>query len=92
MSKCCDVVFVEFSEYTDIDFQEVSSYWCKNSLGQRVYFKTRSREVATTTCNELYGFGFYKVNSGRSGKSSGTESAVGRLSSKSRQGLKTRGK
>lgn len=88
MSKCCDVVFIEYSEYTDIDFKEVSSFWCKNSLGQRVYFKTRSREVATATCNELYGVGFYKINSGKSGKSSGTESAVGRLNMKSRMNSK----
>ncbi len=88
MSKNCEIEVVEFEQYTDIDFREVSNFWCKNSLGQRVYFKTRSREVATMTCNELYGVGFYKINSGKMGKSSGTESAVGRLNMKSRMNSK----
>lgn len=92
MSKCCDITTVEFSEYTDLDFREVSSYYVKNALGQRVYFLTRSREIAQYTCDEMYGVGHYRVSSGKVQKSSGTESAVGRLSSKSRQGLKTKGK
>lgn len=92
MSKNCDVKIIEFEEYTDLEFREVSSYFIKNCLGQRVYFLTRSREIAQQTSDEMFGNGFYRVNSGKMSKSSGTESAVGRLSSKSRQGLKTRGK
>ena len=82
--KLCDTVTVPFEEFTDLDYREVSSYWIKNCFGDRVYFKTRSREIAIATCNELYGEGFYKVNSGKVGKGSGTESAVGRLNMKSR--------
>lgn len=92
MSKNCEVVIVEFEEFTDMDFREVSSFFVKNSMGQRVYFMTRSREVAEAKNAEMFGKGFYRLSSGKVSKPSGTESAVGRLSSKSRQGLKTRGK
>ena len=92
MSKNCEIEVVEFEQYTDMDYREVSAYWIKNAFGQKVYFKTRSREIAIQTCDDLYGKGQYVVSSGKVSKASGTESAVGRLSSKSRQGLKTRGK
>lgn len=91
MSKCCDIKIIDFEDYTDLEFREVSSYFIKNCLGQRVYFLTRSREVAQMTSDQMFGAGHYRVNSGKVSKPSGTESAVGRLSSKSRQGLKTRG-
>ena len=86
MSKCCDTRTVEFSEYTDIDFREVSSYFIKNALGQRIYFLTRSREVAQQTSDSMFGVGHYRVNSGKVSKASGTESAVGRINSRSRAG------
>lgn len=92
MSKNCEVVIVEFEEFTDLEFREVSNFFIKNCLGQRVYFMTRSREIAQMTSDSMFGVGHYRVNSGKVSKPSGTESAVGRLSSKSRQGLKTRGK
>lgn len=92
MSKNCDVKIIDFEEYTDMEFREVSSFFIKNCLGQRVYFMTRSREIAQITSDAMFGVGHYRVNSGKISKASGTESAVGRLSSKSRQGLKTRGK
>ena len=88
MKNLCEIQVVDFEEYTDLDFREVSSFWIKNCLGQRVYFKTRSRETATLTCDELYGKNFYKVNSGKLEKKSSTESAVGRLNSKSRAGMR----
>lgn len=90
--KCCDIVIIDFEEYTDLEFREVSSFFIKNAMGQKVYFKTRDRIVAQYTCDEMFGKNHYKVNSGKMGKKPDNESAVGRLSSKSRQGLKTRGK
>lgn len=92
MSKCCDVKIVDFEEYTDLEFREISNFFIKNCLGQRVYFMTRSREIAQMTSDGMFGKGFYRLSSGKVSKPSGTESAVGRLGSKSRQGLKTKGK
>jgi hypothetical protein len=91
MSKNCDVKIVEFEDYTDLEFREVSNFFIKNCLGQRVYFLTRSREIAQHTSDQMFGINHYRINSGKMSKPSGTESAVGRLSSKSRQGLKTKG-
>jgi hypothetical protein len=91
MTKSCEIEVVDFEQYTDMDYREVSSFWIKNCLGQKVYFKTRSREVAVYTCDQLYGKGHYQVSSGKMGKKSDNESAVGRLGSKSRQGLRTKG-
>lgn len=88
MSKNCEVVIVEFEEFTDMDFREVSSFFVKNSMGQRVYFMTRSREIAEAKNAELFGKGFYRLSSGKVSKPSGTESAVGRLNMKSRMNSK----
>jgi hypothetical protein len=83
------VVVVDFEDYTDMEFKEISSFWIKNCLGQKVYFKTRSREIAIGVCDQLYGVGFYQVSSGKMGKNSGTNTVRGVLNSKSRQGHKT---
>jgi hypothetical protein len=88
MTTTCDVEVVEFEQYTDMDYREVSAFWIKNALGQKVYFKTRSREVATQTCDEMYGKGHYQVSSGKMGKKPDNESAVGRMNTKSRMNSK----
>lgn len=92
MSKCCDVKIIEFEEFTDLEFREVSNFFVKNCLGQRVYFLTRSRETAQMTSDEMFGVGHYRVSSGKMQKNSGTNTVRGVLNSKSRQGHKTRGK
>jgi hypothetical protein len=86
MSKCCDVKIIDFEEYTDLEFREVSSFFVKNCLGQRVYFMTRSREVAQLTNCELFGKGFYSLSSSKVTKSSGENTVRASLNSKSRQG------
>ena len=88
MSKNCDTIVVDFDEYTSMEFREVSAYWIKNAFGQKVYFKTRSREIAIQTCDDLYGKGQYIVSSGKMQKNSGTNTVRASLNSKSRQGSK----
>jgi len=90
--KLCETKVVEYSEYTDIDFREVSSFFIKNAFGDRVYFMTREREVAQATCDCTYGDKFYSVTSGKTSKNSGNNTVRGVLNSKSRQGHKTSGK
>ena len=85
-NKLCETVVVEFEDYTDIDFREVSSYFVRNCLGQRVYFKTRSREIAQLTCDDLYGKSHYLISSGKMQKNSGTNTVRASLNSKSRAG------
>lgn len=84
--KVCDVQYVEYSEYTDIDFREVGSFFIKNSMGQRVYFMTKSREIAQLVSDEMYGVGHYRVSSGKMSKAPEAQSAVGRINSRSRAG------
>ncbi len=70
------------------NYKHPSAFYIRNCLGNFIYFQTKCRATAQGWCNELYGVGFYKVNSGKTGKSSGTESAVGRLNTKSRMNSK----
>lgn len=86
--KLCETKVVEYEEYTDIDFREVSNFWIKNALNQRVYFMTRDRELAQLTANHAYGDNHYKVSSGKMGKKPENESAVGRMNTKSRMNSK----
>lgn len=87
-NKLCETVVVEFEEYTDIDFREISSYFIRNCLGQRVYFKTRSREIAQATCDDMFSKGHYLISSGKLSKSPESQSAVGRINSRSRAGMR----
>lgn len=86
MSKNCNTVVVDFDEYTSMEFREVSAYWIKNAFGEKVYFLTRSRELAIQTCDDLYGRGQYVVSSGKMQKNSGTNTVRASLNSKSRAG------
>lgn len=86
MVKCCDVKIIDFEDYTDLEFREVSNFFIKNCMGQRVYFLTRSRETAQTTSDEIFGIGHYRVSSGKIGKTPESQSAVGRINSRSRAG------
>lgn len=88
----CEILEVDYQLTLELDYKHPANFYVRNCFGNFVYFLTRSREVAQKTSDEMFGVGHYRVNSGRVSKASGTESAVGRLSSKSRQGLKTKGK
>lgn len=90
MSKCKTTI-ITFEEFTDDDFKKPSNFYIMDAMQNYVFFHTRDRAVAQSWCDTIYD-GVYTVNASKMNKSSGTESAVGRLSSKSRQGLKTRGK
>lgn len=80
-----------FEEFTDDNYRKPSNFYIMDAMQNYIFFHTRERSVAQEWCDKIYD-GAYKVNASKVSKPSGTESAVGRLSSKSRQGLKTRGK
>lgn len=92
MNKCCDVKIIDFEDYTDLEFREVSNFFVKNCLGQRVYFLTRSREIAQMTNSVLFGEGFYSLSSGKVIKSSRENTVRASLNSKSRQGSRRGGR
>ncbi len=87
----CKTTVLNFEEFTDDDYKKPSNFYIMDAMQNYVFFHTRQREVAQEWCDTIYD-GRYKVNASKMSKASGTESAVGRLGSKSRQGLKTRGK
>lgn len=86
-----EVIKVTFTEFTDGDFKPPSTYYFKCALGFFNFIKGRDRLALQSWVDEEYGKGKYKLNAAKQGKSSGTESAVGRLSSFSRKGMRTKG-
>ena len=90
MSKCKTTI-ISFEEFTDDEFKKPSNFYIMDAMQNYVFFHTRCRLTAQAWCDKIYD-GRYKVNASKMSKASGIESAVGRLGSKSRQGLKTKGK
>lgn len=83
---------VSYAELIDIDFKPPSNFYIKDAMQNYIFYSSRDRQKVQQFVDDEFGKGHYKVNASKVSKASGTESAVGRLGSKSRQGLKTRGK
>jgi len=90
MSKCKTTVLT-FEEFTDDEYRKPSNFYVMDALQNYVFFHTRDRLIAQEWCDKIYD-GAYTVNASKMGKKSDSESAVGRLGSKSRQGLRTKGR
>ena len=90
MSKCKTTVLT-FEEFTDDEYRKPSNFYVMDALQNYVFFHTRDRLTAQEWCDKIYD-GAYTVNASKMGKKSDSESAVGRLGSKSRQGLRTKGR
>lgn len=56
--------FVEFEQFSDIDFVDVATYYIKSALGY-VYIHTKDREAAQEWVNENYGKGKYTVRASK---------------------------
>jgi len=80
-----------FEEFTDDEYRKPSNFYVMDALQNYVFFHTRDRLIAQEWCDKIYD-GAYTVNASKMGKKSDSESAVGRLGSKSRQGLRTKGR
>ncbi len=85
MSKCKTTV-ISYSEFIDDDFKKPSNHYIKNAMGDFTFFHSRDRATCQQACDEMYGVGQYKVNASKMGKSPESQSAVGRINSKSRAG------
>lgn len=88
MSKT-KITVVSFNDFMDDEFHKPSNYYIKNALGEYIFIHSRSREVAQEMCDDMYGKGQYKVNASRMGKNPDSQSAVGRINSKSRAGMRS---
>lgn len=77
---------ISFEEFTDDQFIKPSNHYVKNAMGDFTFFHSRDRATCQQACDEMYGAGQYKVNASKMGKSPESQSAVGRINSKSRAG------
>lgn len=80
---------ITYNEFVDDEFTKPSNYYYKNALGEFVFIHSRSREVAQQVCDDVCGKGQYKVNASRMSKNPESQSAVGRINSKSRAGMRS---
>ena len=80
------ITVISFYEFTDDQFIKPSNFYIKNALGEYVFFHSRSRDIAQQTCDDMYGKGQYTMNASRMSKSPDSQSAVGRINSRSRAG------
>jgi hypothetical protein len=91
MSKEVKIVVVPFGETQELEFKHPCKWYFRCATGDYIYIAVRDRATAIAYVKEEWG-GKYPVRCATEDKGNGNESAVGRLSSKSRQGLRTRGK
>ena len=87
MSKCKTTV-ITFEEFTDDDFKKPSNFWVKDAMGDYCFFHCRERSTAQDICNDRYVVGRYTVNASKMSKAPDSQSAVGRINSKSRSGMR----
>lgn len=92
MTKEIKMTIVPSSVFLEEDFKDPSTYFSVTATGCRCYYHTSSREAAQQTCDSEWGSGKYKVRTNKTVKPKGEISAKGYIGSKSRQGLKTRGR
>lgn len=81
------ISYVEHSVYSDLDFSHPSKFFIVDALQRRVYIHSKTREDAVKWVESEYGKK-YNVRSTTTGKSSGKETAFGRINSFSRKGMK----
>ena len=62
------LIYVHKIFFEDDDFKPPAAWMVVNALGDRVYFKSRSRASAQLLCDELLGTGKYTVVPDKVGK------------------------
>ena len=82
---------ITYEEFIDSEIKKPSNYYIRNALGAYTFFHSRDRGEAQKVCDDMYGKGQYTVNASKMSKAPDSQSAVGRLGSKSRQGMRTKG-
>jgi len=85
MSKIKTTI-VSFEDFSDDDFTKPSNYYIRIATGDFYFIHTRDRLLAQQVIDDEFGKGHYKVNASKMSKSPDSQSAVGRINSKSRQG------
>lgn len=81
---------VSFELTQEEDYKHPSKWYIVDALGNAVYFHSRDRAIVQQECDKIYGKGKYKIRAASDSKGGGTQSAVGRINSKSRSGTYTK--
>lgn len=79
--------YVDYPEYLDLNFRNPCRYYILNALQQRVYIHCKTRGEAKEWVDNEYN-GRYTVQCAIPERPSGTETAFGKINSKSRAGLR----
>lgn len=79
---------LSYEEFIDDDYPKPAKWWVRSAMGDYYFFHCRERSSAQEQCDDYFGKGRYKVNTSTMSKSSDSQSAVGRINSKSRAGMR----
>ena len=82
------ISYVEHSVYSDLNFRNPAKFYIIDAMLRRVYIHSKLRNEAQEWVNDEYGVGKYTVRCASTEKSSGKETAFGRINSKSRAGMR----
>lgn len=82
----CETLEVDYQLTLELDYKHPANFYVRNCFGNFIYFLTRSREIAQMTSDSMFGVGHYRVSSGKMSKAPESQSAVGRINSRSRAG------
>lgn len=87
LTKEMKITLVSYQDSLEEYFKPPSKWFFVCATGDHIYLHTKLRSDAVAYVKEDWQ-GKYQVRCAKADKSSGTESAVGRINSKSRQGSK----
>jgi hypothetical protein len=82
------VTIMSFEDFNNDNVKKPSNYYTRSAMGDYYFYQTKDRAIAQQLCNELFGVGMYTVNACKTSKAPESQSAVGRLNSRSRQGMR----
>ena len=79
-------IVVSYEAFTSIDFPPPSNFYIKDAMQNYIFYSSRDRQKVQQEVDDEFGKGHYKVNASKMGKAPESQSAVGRINSRSRAG------
>ena len=79
---------ITLEEFNDDQFKRPSNFYIRIATGDSYFIHTRDRMAAQKLVDDEFGKGRYKVNASKMSKAPESQSAVGRINSKSRSGMR----
>ena len=79
-------IVISYEAFTSIDFLPPSNFYIKDAMQNYIFYSSRDRQKVQQEVDDEFGKGHYKVNASKMGKAPESQSAVGRINSRSRAG------